>query len=111
MEQDIQIREFIRTRCKGSGNARHFRTLSLLLKIEERTLRDIVASLVTNAAAPIAGSQEGYFWISNKEEFELAHDELIKRIKKLSRRAKGLRHAWEAEKKSEEIKPYQECMF
>jgi hypothetical protein len=88
---------------RGSMKAITFKALSSELSINSRELRYLVAGMVTDGEL-IASSQDGYFYIINDEEYQLAHDELIGRIKKLSRRAKGLRIGY---KLKQEIKPKQ----
>ncbi len=87
---EIKIINELKGLHKGRDNAIHYKRLALTLNLNERELRSIIADLITLQHIPIATSQEGYWWIDSKDEYELAHAELISRIKKLSRRAKGL---------------------
>jgi len=102
-ETEQRILIHLKNHHRSAERAITYRKLSLELGINSRELRYCVANLVTDGAL-IASSQEGYWWISNDEEYQLAHDELIGRIKKLSRRAKGLRIGY---KLKQEIKPKQ----
>ena len=102
-ELEHTILVHLKNHHRGSGNAITYKKLSLELGINSRELRYLVAEMVTDGAL-IASSQDGYFYIINDEEYQLAHDELISRIKKLSRRAKGLRIGY---KLKQEVKPKQ----
>jgi len=90
-ELEIKIINKLKASHRGKDNAIHYKHLALILNLNERELRSIIADLITNRHLPVATSQEGYWWIDSKDEYELAHAELISRIKKLSKRAKGLR--------------------
>jgi hypothetical protein len=94
-ELELTIINHLKTWHKGKGNAIHYKNLAEIFELHERELRDIVADLITDYEIPIGSSQVGYWWIANHEEYKEAHDELIARMKKLSRRAKGLRHGFE----------------
>ena len=64
-------------------------------KIGDRELRAIVAHLVTDHQICICtNSTDGYYFASCFSEFSHAHEELLSRIKKLSRRARGLRYGY-----------------
>ena len=102
-ELEHKILVHLKNHHRGSLNAITFKALSMELHINSRELRNLVAEMVT-AGELIASSQDGYFYIINDEEYQLAHDELISRIKKLSRRAKGLRTGY---KLKQEVKPKQ----
>ena len=99
--------KILRILQKNKGYCLTYKSLSFFSRVSEREVRAAVASLVTDGIAPICGSQQGYTWISNQEQYELASNELLSRIKMLSRRHKGLRRAWQEEKKRNEFKPYQ----
>lgn len=105
-ELEHKILVHLKNHHRGSLKAITFKALSVELRINSRELRYLVAGMVTGGAL-IASSQEGYFYIVNDEEYQLAHDELISRIKKLSKRAKGLRIGY---KLKQEIKPKQLSM-
>lgn len=102
-EVQEKILVHLKNHHRGAERAVTYKKLSLELKVNSRELRYCVAGLVTEGAL-IASSQDGYFYIVNDEEYQLAHDELISRIRKLSRRAKGLRIGY---KLKQEIKPKQ----
>ncbi|MHB1125321.1 MAG: hypothetical protein ACYC0T_21765 [Ramlibacter sp.] len=102
-ETEYKILLHLKNHHRSSERAITYKKLSIELGINSRELRLCVSQMVTDGAL-IASSQEGYWWISNDEEYQLAHDELISRIKKLSRRAKGLRTGY---KLKQEIKPKQ----
>lgn len=91
---------------RGKANAVTYKNLSFLTGIGEREVRQIVSDLVTLGKYPIASTSDaGYYWICSDEEFARAHSELVSRIKKLSKRAKGLRIGYLRSK--QEIKPRQ----
>jgi len=97
-DNELKILNYIKDRCKGQQHAETYGHLSLILGIEERELRSTVADLVTVYQVPIGTGQDGYWWLSCDEEYRQAHKELIERMKKLSRRAKGLRLGFERSK-------------
>jgi len=97
---------YLKEYCFGKDRAITFRRLALKLGINSRELRRIVAHIVINEIAPIgSNSKDGYFYISNEDEYKWAREELFSRIRKLSKRARGLRIGWSDEK--EKIKPKQ----
>ena len=76
----------------GEANACTYKTLAWRTRINEREVRRLVAKLVTENHYPIGTTSDGgYFMISNFDEFDHAHKELLSRIKALSKRARGLR--------------------
>jgi hypothetical protein len=94
---------YLLKKFKGQKNAIPYKTLAGMLRINERELRSIVASLVTDKNFPIgSNSQGGYFIMTDREEFEHSHRELLSRIKALSARARGLRRAYEKYIKKDE---------
>jgi len=105
LNNTINIGVEIKKYHKGADNAITYKDLAAKLNINEREVRDIVSTLVTLYQAPIGSSQQGYFYISNDEEFRLAHSELISRIKALAKRAKALRLGYARSK--QEYKPRQ----
>ena len=90
-ELEIKIINELKGLHRGKDNAIHYKCLALTLNVNEREVRSIIADLITLQHIPIATSQEGYWWIDSKDEYDIAHGELLSRIKKLSKRAKGLR--------------------
>jgi len=90
---------YLKEYCYGKDRAITFRRLALRLDINSRELRRIVSDIVVNGIAPIgSNSKDGYFYISNEEEYGWAREELFSRIRKLSKRCKGLRIGWTLEK-------------
>lgn len=97
---------YLKEYCFGKDRAITFRRLALKLDINSRELRRIVSDIVVNGIAPIgSNSKDGYFYISNEDEYGWAREELFSRIRKLSKRCKGLRISWSDEK--EKAKPKQ----
>lgn len=97
---------YLKEYCYGKDKAITFRRLALKLDINSRELRRIVAHMVISGIAPIgSNSKDGYFYIANEEEYGWAREELFGRIRKLSKRCKGLRISWSDEK--EKAKPKQ----
>lgn len=88
---EYKIINELKTNRRGKERAIHFRRLAIDFELNERELRDIIAHLITDYQLPIGSGQEGYYWISNDDEFAQASNELLCRIRKLSRRHKGLR--------------------
>jgi len=89
----------------GERQACTYKYLSFRTGINERELRRLVSKLVTDNHVPIATTSDGgYFLISNHDEFDHAHRELISRIKALSKRCRGLRIGYERDiKKAEQV--------
>jgi hypothetical protein len=90
---------------RGKECAITFKRLSYLTGINQREVRMCVAELVTYHEQPIAGTSDaGYYVISSKEEYDHASNELMSRIRKLSKRHKGLRHGYMKSKQYEKPK-------
>ena len=97
---------YLKEYCYGKDRAITFRRLALRFDINSRELRRIVADIVVNGIAPIgSNSKDGYFYIKDENEYKWAREELFSRIRKLSKRCKGLRLSWSNEK--EKVKPKQ----
>ena len=95
-ERDIV--EFLFEYHRGIEHAISNKRLAEAMRLEERNLREIIAKLITIDHIPIGScsvNHSGIFFCSNDEDFKIAHNELIGRMKKLSRRAKGLRLGWQ----------------
>jgi len=96
--EEKAIIDFMRNH-QGKDKAVTYKAIAFFTQIDERTVRSTVAHLVTEHNMPIgtisSGGNAGYFLISNADEFDQAHRELISRIKKLSARCKGLRRGYE----------------
>ena len=90
-----QILDYIRRWHRGRQRAITYKELAKVLRINERELRNVIASLVTKGES-IGASQEGYFWITSEEEYQIARAEIISRISKLRLRLDGLERGWEA---------------
>jgi len=92
--EEEKILNYIKRWHRGVSGATTYKELSEKLKINSRELRNAVAHLVTEGAL-IGASQEGYFYITNTEEYNLARAEIISRIDKLRQRLEGLERGWE----------------
>jgi hypothetical protein len=90
-----QILNYIKHFHRGRQRAITYKELAKVLRINERELRNVIASLVTKGE-PIGASQEGYFWITSNDEYQIARAEIISRIDKLRQRLNGLEKGWEA---------------
>ena len=90
-----QILNYIKRWHRGRQRAITYKELAKVLKLNERELRNVVALLVTKGE-PIGASQEGYFWITSNDEYQIARAEIISRIEKLRLRLDGLEKGWEA---------------
>ena len=109
-DNELIILNYIKDYCKGKQHAETFGHLSLILGINERELRLCVAELVTHYQQPIASTSDaGYYWLNCDEEYQQASNELMSRIRKLSKRHKGLRNGYLISK--QEVKPKQLVML
>lgn len=90
-----EILDYIKRWHRGRQRAITYKELAKVLRINERELRNVIASLVTKGE-PIGASQEGYFWITCDGEYQIARAEIISRIDKLRQRLEGLEKGWEA---------------
>lgn len=93
--KEIEIAYKLKNYHRGKGNAITYKNLAAVLDLNERELRNVIASLVTKGE-PIGASQEGYFWITSEGEYQIARAEIISRIDKLRQRLEGLEKGWEA---------------
>jgi len=95
---------------RGKECAITFKRLAAITGINEREVRLCVAELVTYQEQPIASTSDaGYYVISSKDEYDQASNELMSRIRKLSKRHKGLRKGYLISK--QEIKSKQLVML
>lgn len=93
-ETEYKILTHLKNHHRGIDNAITYKALSVELHINSRLLRECVSNIVTNSEGCIgSNSTDGYFYCIDDEEYQYCHDELIARIKALSKRAKGLRTA------------------
>ena len=90
-----QILDYIKRWHMGRQRAITYKELAKTLQINERELRSVIALLVIKGEL-IGASQEGYFWITSEEEYQIARAEIISRIEKLRLRLDGLERGWEA---------------
>jgi len=105
-ETEYRILTHLKNHHRSSERAITYKLLSAELHINSRELRYAVANLVSNGEGCIGtDSVSGYYYISDDDELDYCHSELVSRIKKLSRRARGLRRARMYDK--QEIKPKQ----
>jgi hypothetical protein len=93
-ELEHRILTHLKNHHRGSNNAITYKALSVELRINSRELRYAVANIVTSGEGCIgSNSVSGYFFITDDEELNYCHSELVSRIKKLAKRARGLRRA------------------
>ena len=96
---DRDIAEYLKDYCDGIYHSISNEGLAHKFDIDVRTMRNLVANIIAKYELPIGSTSKnlsGIFWIKTEDEFEIAHRELISRIKKLSKRAKGVRRGWQA---------------
>ena len=88
LEQEIA--DYLYDYHRGLSNAISNKRLANRFNLDERTLRQ----LIVNSNIPIGScskNHSGIFYISDDLDFKIASDELLSRIKKLSKRHKSLR--------------------
>jgi len=101
---DRDIAQYLLDYCKGINNAISNKRLARCFNLEERRLRQIITKLIVINLIPIGSrstNHSGIFFISSESEFKIASDELLSRIKKLSKRHKALRMAYKNYKNAE----------
>jgi len=92
-----EIAEYLYTYCDGINHAISNEAISHKFGIDKRQIRSIITNLIVIHELPIGCSstgRTGIYWCITEEDYEIAHRELILRIKQLSKRAKGLRTGW-----------------
>jgi len=92
LENDIA--EYLYDYHRGLSNAISNKRLADRFSLDERTLRQLIVNLIVNSNIPIGScskNHSGIFFINDDTEFKIASDELLSRIKKLSKRHKALR--------------------
>jgi len=102
LERDIA--EYLFDYHKGIEHSITNKRLADRFSLDERTLRRIITKLITVNLIPIGSrstNHSGIFFIANESEFKIASDELLSRIKKLSKRHKALRMAYKNFKNAE----------
>jgi hypothetical protein len=100
--QEADIVDYLKNYCDGIEHAISNQSLAYKFGIDERTMRNLITNLITNQHIPIGScskNHSGVFYCVTDEDFKVAHRELISRIKKLSKRAKGLRLGYFAKEK------------
>ena len=105
LENDIA--EYLLDYHKGIEHSITNKRLADRFNLDERTLRQLIVNLIVNSNIPIGScskNHSGIFFISNESEFKIASDELLSRIKKLSKRHKSLRMGWIGEKQEQKPK-------
>jgi len=88
---ELKIINYLKSNHFGKSNSIHFIKLANIFDLNERDLRSLIADLVSDNHIPIGSGSNGYYWIDGEAERKAAHEQLLKRIKKLSKRAKGIR--------------------
>jgi len=92
LENDIA--EYLFDYHKGIEQAITNSRLADRFQLNERTLRLIITKLIVKDLIPIGScstNHSGIFYISDDTDFKIASDELMSRIRKLSKRHKSLR--------------------
>jgi len=98
-EAEHEIADYLFDFHKGIGKAVSNRTLSEVFMLEERKLRQIITHLIVEHKVPIGScsvNHSGIYFVSSDEDYKIASDELMGRVKKLSRRHKCLRLGWQS---------------
>ena len=94
---DKDIAEYLFDYCKGIDNAISNKRLADRFNLDERTLRQIIVKLIVKEGIPIGSSSKnhsGIYFISCEADYKIASDELMSRIRKLSKRHKCNRYNW-----------------
>ena len=89
-----EVAEYLFDYHKGIEHSITNKRLADRFQLNERTLRLIITKLIVNHNIPIGScstNHSGIFYISDDLDFKIASDELLSRIKKLSKRHKSLR--------------------
>ena len=95
LEQEIA--DYLYEYHKGLSNAISNSRLANRFNLDERTLRQIIVNLIVKDNVPIGScskNHSGIYFISCEQDYKIASDELMSRIKKLSKRHKCNRHNW-----------------
>lgn len=91
---ELEITEYLKSYCSGISHSISNEALAGKFDMDKRTMRDMIAHLVTDHHIPIGScsrNNSGVFYCVSREDFEVASRELMSRIKNLSKRHKGLR--------------------
>lgn len=87
--------DFLRSHHRGKENAIPHKLLATRINVNPRKTRALVSHLVRNCYIPIGTtSDSGYFFIANKKEMKIAHDELMSRSGMIINRAFALKQAF-----------------
>ena len=101
---DKDIAEYLYNYHRGINEAISNKRLADRFGLEERRLRQIITKLIVVDNIPIGScsvNHSGIYFIDNEEDFKIASRELLSRIKKLSKRHKALRIAFQNYKNAE----------
>lgn len=94
---DKDIAEYLYEYHKGIENAISNSRLADRFNLDERTLRQIIVNLIIKEGIPIGScsvNHSGIYFIASEEDFLIAYRELISRVKKLARRTRALKRAY-----------------
>jgi len=100
--EEIEIIEYLKNYCDGVQHAISNEGLAHKFSIDKRTMRNLIQNLITNHHVPIGScskNHSGIFYCITDKDYEIASRELLSRIKKLSKRHKGLRLGYFKESK------------
>jgi len=95
---DKDIAEYLYSYHRGISRGVSNHRLAYKFHLDERRLRQIITKLIVEDLLPIGScstNHSGIYFISNEQDFLIAHRELISRIKKLAKRARALRKAYQ----------------
>jgi len=89
-----EVAEYLFDYHKGIEHSITNKRLADRFQLNERTLRQIITKLIVVNLIPIGScstNHSGIFYINDDTDFKIASDELMSRIRKLSKRHKSLR--------------------
>jgi len=92
IEKDIV--NYLKNYCNGLSHSISNEALAAKFQMDKRTLRSLITHLIVFHDVPLGScsrNHSGIFYVSSQYDFEVAHREIISRIKNLSKRAKHLR--------------------
>ena len=96
--KEAEIAEYLYEYHRGISHAVSNKRLTEAMGLDERTSRDIVAKIITVDHIPIGScstNHTGIFFCNSDEDYKIASDEDMSRIKKLAMKHKGRRLGWQ----------------
>ena len=110
--KEAEIADYLYKYHRGISHSVSNKRLAEAMGLDERTLRDIVAKIITVDHIPIGScstNNTGIYFCDSDTDYKIASDEDMSRIKKLAMKHKGRRLGWQEWKSDIKAEQLQLC--